>query len=269
MKTIVCVVSTVIALSGGTAAAQSVVPLTASRDVSVDSFVVDTNSYSSAYDSDEGKSATLVPFDRTLDRFLKLGTQKATTYSRQQSTITPQALNLSIIVDETAKSPSPGLAFGHSTSGMTTQYLVTEATRVRVIGTLTTQTDTGADALISFSMVGPSGSVVSSSRSTPGTSSISQVGMLLPGTYTVLSSADVSAQSSPSPTTLHSRATATVSVQFYCAADFDMSGFVDLEDYASFVAAFEAGAEEADVDVSGFVDTDDFTAFIQAFENAC
>ncbi|HRJ49744.1 MAG TPA: Ig-like domain-containing protein, partial [Phycisphaerales bacterium] len=43
-----------------------------------------------------------------------------------------------------------------------------------------------------------------------------------------------------------------------CIADFDNSGFVDLDDYILFVAAFELGVDEADVDGSGFVDTDDF-----------
>ncbi len=54
-----------------------------------------------------------------------------------------------------------------------------------------------------------------------------------------------------------------------CPADFDKSGFVDLDDYTSFVAAFEAGTDNADFDGSGFVDTDDFTAFVHAFEEGC
>lgn len=61
------------------------------------------------------------------------------------------------------------------------------------------------------------------------------------------------------------------------AADYDQSGFVDLEDYHKFVedmnkakakdefvALFEAGDIGADFDGSGFVDTDDYDAFIQA-----
>lgn len=54
-----------------------------------------------------------------------------------------------------------------------------------------------------------------------------------------------------------------------CPADFDRSGFVDIEDYGAFVQAFEAGTDDADYDGSGFVDIDDFTAFVQAFEQGC
>lgn len=52
-------------------------------------------------------------------------------------------------------------------------------------------------------------------------------------------------------------------------ADFDNSGFVDVEDYAAFVAAFEAGDESADFDGSTFVDIEDFSAFVTAFEAGC
>ncbi|HLO41480.1 MAG TPA: agmatine deiminase family protein [Phycisphaerales bacterium] len=54
-----------------------------------------------------------------------------------------------------------------------------------------------------------------------------------------------------------------------CLADFDFSGFVDLDDYAAFIAAFEAGAITADVDGTGFVDLDDFTMFVARFEAGC
>ncbi len=54
-----------------------------------------------------------------------------------------------------------------------------------------------------------------------------------------------------------------------CPADFDCSGFVDIEDYTWFVLAFEAGTDDADFDGSGFVDTDDFDAFVLAFEAGC
>ncbi|MCK6475918.1 MAG: hypothetical protein L6Q35_03695 [Phycisphaerales bacterium] len=54
-----------------------------------------------------------------------------------------------------------------------------------------------------------------------------------------------------------------------CPADFDGSGFVDLEDYDAFVLAFEAGGDDADFDASGFVDLEDFTAFVEAFELGC
>ncbi|MCG3123513.1 MAG: hypothetical protein GIKADHBN_01933 [Phycisphaerales bacterium] len=54
-----------------------------------------------------------------------------------------------------------------------------------------------------------------------------------------------------------------------CLADFDESGFVDIEDYTAFVAAFEAGDTSADVDQTGFVDLEDFTLFVQVFEEGC
>ncbi|MCK6478298.1 MAG: EF-hand domain-containing protein [Phycisphaerales bacterium] len=54
-----------------------------------------------------------------------------------------------------------------------------------------------------------------------------------------------------------------------CAADFDRSGFVDLEDFVTFVAAFEAGTDDADFDESGFVDLEDFSSFVAAFEEGC
>ncbi|MCC6426071.1 MAG: hypothetical protein IT435_04550 [Phycisphaerales bacterium] len=54
-----------------------------------------------------------------------------------------------------------------------------------------------------------------------------------------------------------------------CPADFDGSGFVDLEDFAAFVHAFEAGTDDADFDGSGFVDLDDYHAFVLAFEKGC
>ncbi len=54
-----------------------------------------------------------------------------------------------------------------------------------------------------------------------------------------------------------------------CPADFDNSGFVDIEDYSAFVTAFEAGGDNADFDGSGFVDIEDFDAFVNAFEAGC
>jgi hypothetical protein len=53
------------------------------------------------------------------------------------------------------------------------------------------------------------------------------------------------------------------------SADFDGSGFVDIEDYSAFVLAFEAGDESADFDGSGFVDIEDFSAFVVMFEQGC
>ncbi|MCC6426802.1 MAG: EF-hand domain-containing protein [Phycisphaerales bacterium] len=54
-----------------------------------------------------------------------------------------------------------------------------------------------------------------------------------------------------------------------CPADFDCTGFVDLDDYVAFVHAFEEGGDNADFDGSGFVDLDDFIAFVHAFEGGC
>ncbi len=54
-----------------------------------------------------------------------------------------------------------------------------------------------------------------------------------------------------------------------CPADVDDSGSLDLDDFTTFVAHFEAGTDDADFDASGFVDTDDFTAFVLAFESGC
>ncbi len=54
-----------------------------------------------------------------------------------------------------------------------------------------------------------------------------------------------------------------------CPADFDRTGFVDIEDYDAFVQAFEAGADCADFDRTGFVDTEDFDAFVTAFQIGC
>ncbi|MDX2017163.1 MAG: S8 family serine peptidase [Planctomycetota bacterium] len=65
-----------------------------------------------------------------------------------------------------------------------------------------------------------------------------------------------------------------------CPADFDASGFADVDDFVAFVGAFEAGCVEAgapdaacprsaDVDSSGFIDVDDFVAFVDAFTRGC
>ncbi|GMV26680.1 MAG: hypothetical protein AMXMBFR58_27110 [Phycisphaerae bacterium] len=55
----------------------------------------------------------------------------------------------------------------------------------------------------------------------------------------------------------------------WCPADYDASGFVDLDDYSAFVADFEAGVQKADFEKTGFVDTDDFDAFVAAFQEGC
>lgn len=54
-----------------------------------------------------------------------------------------------------------------------------------------------------------------------------------------------------------------------CPADFDLSGYVDTDDFDAFVRAFEVGEQDADFDLSGFVDTDDYDAFVHAFESGC
>lgn len=54
-----------------------------------------------------------------------------------------------------------------------------------------------------------------------------------------------------------------------CPSDFDLSGFVDTEDFDHFVRSFEGGEPFADFDGSGFVDTDDFDGFARAFEAGC
>ncbi len=61
----------------------------------------------------------------------------------------------------------------------------------------------------------------------------------------------------------------TFTVGERCNADFDGSGFVDTDDFTTFVTAFELGSSEADVDLSGFVDTDDFTMFVMSFSEGC
>jgi len=52
-------------------------------------------------------------------------------------------------------------------------------------------------------------------------------------------------------------------------ADFDGSGFIDLNDFIAFVIAFLDGDDSADADGTGFVDTDDYDAFVRAFERGC
>ncbi len=56
---------------------------------------------------------------------------------------------------------------------------------------------------------------------------------------------------------------------YACLADFDKSGFVDIEDYDAFIHAFEAGGDDADYDGSGFVDVEDFAGFVHDFEVGC
>ncbi len=62
---------------------------------------------------------------------------------------------------------------------------------------------------------------------------------------------------------------ATGGIREGCPADFDQSGFVDLEDFDCFVRAFIQGTMRADFDESGSVEFEDFDAFTQAFEQGC
>lgn len=54
-----------------------------------------------------------------------------------------------------------------------------------------------------------------------------------------------------------------------CEADFDGNGFVNGEDFDSFVTLFEAGDFGADIDGNGFVTGDDFDFFITRFVAGC
>lgn len=55
----------------------------------------------------------------------------------------------------------------------------------------------------------------------------------------------------------------------HCAADFDFSGFVDVDDFNLFVPRFVDGDRRADVDGSDFVDVDDFNFFVEHFVAGC
>ena len=54
-----------------------------------------------------------------------------------------------------------------------------------------------------------------------------------------------------------------------CYADFDCNGFVNGDDFDSFVVEFEAGSAAADIDGNGFTNGDDFDSFVAAFESGC
>lgn len=56
---------------------------------------------------------------------------------------------------------------------------------------------------------------------------------------------------------------------YACLADFDKSGFVDLDDHIAFAHAFQEGDLAADYDESGSVNTDDFSAFVADFVEGC
>ncbi len=54
-----------------------------------------------------------------------------------------------------------------------------------------------------------------------------------------------------------------------CPADFDSNGFVNGDDFDTFVQMFELGDESADIDSNGFVNGDDFDTFTVLFEAGC
>jgi len=54
-----------------------------------------------------------------------------------------------------------------------------------------------------------------------------------------------------------------------CFADFDCNGFVNGDDFDTFVVLFEAGNPDSDVDGNGFPNGDDFDAFAAAFIAGC
>ena len=60
-----------------------------------------------------------------------------------------------------------------------------------------------------------------------------------------------------------------VSPLIHCPIDFDHSGFVDFEDFDTFVRAFEVASPASDFNNDGFVTADDFDDFISAFNAGC
>jgi len=56
---------------------------------------------------------------------------------------------------------------------------------------------------------------------------------------------------------------------FACIADYDANGFVNGNDFDSFVVAFEAGNASADIDANGFVSGDDFDLYLDRFDAGC
>lgn len=265
-----CVAALVAGSCCAVASAQSVTPTTASRDVFVEAFVVDSNSYSSGYDSDSSHSDTLTPFKRTLNRFLKLGLQSTTTFSSQESSISSSGVTALLTIDETSVAPSPGMALAHSKGLLNCDFQVTAPSRARITVTLSTLADgVGTTTVSDFGITGPKGSVATLAQSATGQATLTRTVLLSPGSYKVKSTVDTTTQTPKGTVVKHGRATAAIDVKFFCAADFDMTGFVDTDDFTAFTNAFESGAESADVDQSGFVDTDDFTAFMAVFSNPC
>ncbi len=54
-----------------------------------------------------------------------------------------------------------------------------------------------------------------------------------------------------------------------CLADYDCNGFVNGDDFDSFVLEFYYGTAAADIDGNGFTNGDDFDQFVLAFEAGC
>lgn len=54
-----------------------------------------------------------------------------------------------------------------------------------------------------------------------------------------------------------------------CPGDFNNDGAVDATDLQQWLAAFQLGDDHADTDGSGFVDVDDFASFVSYFEGTC
>ncbi|HLO39779.1 MAG TPA: GC-type dockerin domain-anchored protein [Phycisphaerales bacterium] len=269
MKINVFLLSTLVGLGGSSALAASVTPISASRELFVETLAIDSGTYSSGYDSDITSSNTLTPFDRKLGKFVKLGKQHGFANARQTSTITPNSLVASMTIDEYSLCISPGMVFSHSRGSINTTYRVDSLVRVKTTVTLANTAVNRGSSTASFKIAGPAGTLLNLSRAAAGQESYVGTAILEPGQYTFSSALDTVSQSLPSPNLSQSSSTLTLRCDFYCAADMDMSGFVDFNDFGVFVQAFEEGTEIADLDHSGFVDTDDFTIFAALFDNPC
>lgn len=269
MKINACLFSTLVGLGCTSAFAGTVTPVSATRELFVESFAVDSGTYSSGYDTDTTSSKTLIPFDRKLEKYVKLGKQYASASARQTSTITAAALNATMTIDEYSLCPSPGMTFAHSKGSINTTYSVDSFMRIKTTVTLKNTLANRGVATANFTVVGPTGTLLALSRTAAGQETYVGTAVVQPGLYTFTSILDVVSQSTPSPTSSQSSSNVTLTCEFFCPADMDMSGFIDLNDFGVFVQAFESGDVSADLDTSGFVDTDDFTIFAAEFADAC
>ncbi len=247
-----------------------VTALTSHRVIAVESFLSDTASYSSGYDSRDVPSDALGTYSQKLDRFLTLGSQWAKTFSSQDSAVGSAGISSTLTVDDQIGCPSMGYAYGHSSSSIDTTFLVDRPVRFTLsVSADVTLSSSSYSGVADFTLVGPAGTLFSLSQSGAGTKTLGQSGLLQPGVYTLRSHGDTAASTAKSSGAKHVRATTSVQLKVFCPADFDNSGWVDNDDYVAFVHAFENGDDPADVDQSGYVDTDDFTAFLLAFTSAC